>query len=70
MLSAFAFSIVKFVQRRKGLKRPVKEDINDTYGMYDTSGEQSEYSTVQDNNEYYAWSNERSLRIWTNCYYM
>ena len=54
MLSAFAFSIVKFVQRRKGLKRPVKEDINDTYGMYDTSGEQSEYSTVQDNNDYYA----------------
>ena len=54
MLSAFAFSIVKFVQRRKGLKRPVKEDINDTYGMYGASGEQSEYSTVQDNNEYYA----------------
>ena len=49
------FSIVKLAQRRKvRLRSKVeKEEINEMYGTYDTSGEHSDYSTVQDTNEYY-----------------
>ena len=48
-------SIIKLVQRRKvRLRSKVeKEEINEMYGTYDASGEYSDYSTVQDTNEYY-----------------
>ena len=48
LLLALVFCTVKILQRR----RP-KEDINDMYGTYDITGEQSDYSTVQDTNDYY-----------------
>ena len=30
-----------------------KVDINDTYGTYDITGEMSDYTTVEDTNNYY-----------------
>ena len=39
---------------RKFERTPAKVDINDMYGTYDVTGEQSDYSTVQDSNDYYA----------------
>ena len=52
LLMALTFCAVKFFQRRR-FQRTVKVDVNDMYGTYDTSGEQSDYSTVQDANDYY-----------------
>merc|ERR1711971_1134491 len=52
-LLAFAICFgKKCMERRKFLRTP-KVDVNDTYGTYDTVGEQSDYSTVQDANDYY-----------------
>ena len=45
--------LVKLMKRRKFQRTPAKVDINDMYGTYDITGEQSDYSTVQDTNDYY-----------------
>ena len=34
-------------------RRKPKVDINDTYGTYDITGEMSDYTTVEDTNDYY-----------------
>ena len=37
----------------RDFRREPKVDINDTYGTYDTTGEMSDYTTVEDTNDYY-----------------
>jgi len=37
----------------KNFSTTPKVDINDTYGTYDTTGEMSDYTTVEDSNDYY-----------------
>ena len=38
---------------RRKPKVDIKVDINDTYGTYDVTGEISDYTTVEDANDYY-----------------
>ena len=55
LLLTLAICIVKH-RRNKEKKRREKApkvDVNDMYGTYATSGKQSDYSTVQDTNDYY-----------------
>ena len=52
LLIALGFCAVKFCQRRRFQRTP-KVDVNDMYGTYKTSDQQSDYSTVQDTNDYY-----------------
>ena len=52
LLIALGFCAVKFCQRRRFQRTP-KVDVNDMYGTYSTSDQQSDYSTVQDTNDYY-----------------
>jgi len=40
-------------RKRREFKRTPKVDINDVYGTYDTSGETTDYSSVEDSNYYY-----------------
>ena len=44
--------LVKLMKRRRFQHTP-KVDVNDVYGTYDVTGAQSDYSTVQDSNDYY-----------------
>ena len=37
----------------RDFRREPKVDINDTYGTYDITGELSDYTTVEDTNDYY-----------------
>ena len=37
----------------RDFRRKPKVDINDTYGTYDVSGEMSDYTIVEDADDYY-----------------
>ena len=62
LLIALGFCAVKFCQRRRFQQTP-KVDVNDMYGTYDTSDQQSDYSIVQDTNDYYDSSNEEGIAV-------
>ena len=53
LLVTLAVCLVVKHKRIRDLKRTTKVDINDTYGTYDYSGEMSDYTTVEDTNDYY-----------------
>ena len=40
-------------KRIRDFRSQPKVDINDTYGTYDMTGEMSDYTTVEDTNNYY-----------------
>ena len=40
-------------KKMRDIRRKPKVDINDTYGTYDVSGEMSDYTIVEDTNDYY-----------------
>ena len=53
LILLLSICLVKLLKRRKFQFTP-KVDVNDVYGTYDVTGAQSDYSTVQDSNDYYA----------------
>ena len=52
LLVLLVICLVKYKKGRDFRIKP-KIDINDTYGTYDITGEMSDYTTVEDNNDYY-----------------
>ena len=40
-------------KRIRDFRSQPKVDINNTYGTYDMTGEMSDYTTVEDTNDYY-----------------
>ena len=46
-----AICLVK--RKRREIRKAPKVDINDTYGTYSLSEEMTDYSTVEDTNDYY-----------------
>jgi len=52
LLALLVICLVKN-KRRRDFRRKAKVDINDTYGTYDITGEMSDYTTVEDTNDYY-----------------
>ena len=40
-------------KKRRDLQRKPKVETNDIYGIYDITGEMSDYTTVEDTNDYY-----------------
>ena len=52
LIVLLSICLVKLMIRRRFQHTP-KVDVNDVYGTYEVTGAQSDYSTVQENNNYY-----------------
>ena len=54
LLLAVAIVFILWRKKRRGnLQQPVKVEDNALYGTYGVAGDQNDYSTVEDTNDYY-----------------
>ena len=55
MITLLVLLILCLIKCKKvrDFRRKPKVDINDTYGTYDITGDASDYTTVEDANDYY-----------------